>query len=108
MDVVFDVNGLQVLQFIIAVFLPLLVGLVTTHVTSSGKKAVLLLALSAITALAVGLAGAAEAGETFDLGAALISTLTTFVIGVAVQFGLWRPTGATDAVQSIGEHEHHA
>lgn len=103
MDVVFDVNGLQVLQFVIAIFLPLLVGLVTKHTTSSGTKAVLLLALSAISAVLTGWAAAAEAGDVFDLGTAVLTALATFVVGVAVQFGLWRPVGATDAVQSVGE-----
>jgi hypothetical protein len=103
MDVVFDVNGLQVLQFIIAVLLPLLVGLVTKRVTSSGTKAVLLLALSAVSAVLTSWAAAAQEGTVFDMGAALLAALATFVVGVAVQFGFWRPVGATAAVQAVGD-----
>lgn len=102
MDVVFDVNGLQVLQFIIAIFLPLLVGLVTTRVTASGAKAVLLLALSAISAVLTGWAAAAQEGSVFDMGTALLSALGTFVVGVAMHYGLWRPVGASAAVQAVG------
>lgn len=89
----------------IAIFLPLLVGLVTTHVTSSGTKAVLLLALSAITAILTQWLASADVEAPFDLGTALLAAVGTFVVGVAVQFGLWRPVGATDAIQSIGEHD---
>ena len=75
MDVVFNVDGLQVLQFAIAVLLPLLVGLVTKHTTSSGTKAVLLLALSAVSAILTGWAAAAEANVAFDLGTAALTAL---------------------------------
>ena len=61
MDITFSITGVQLLQFAVAVLLPLLVGLVTTRVTKSGAKAVLLLALSVITSLLTELLAA----ETF-------------------------------------------
>lgn len=102
MNVELNLSGVQILQFVIAIFLPLIVGLVTTRVTSSGLKAVLLVALSAITAFLTSWLAAAQQNETFDLGSAILAFLATFLVGVGVQFGFWRPVGATDTVQAIG------
>jgi len=100
MDIVLDWSGVQVLQFVIAILLPLLVGLVTKEVTSSGIKAVLLVALSALTAFCTSWLNAAQQNMSFDLGAALFAFLATFLVGVAVQFGFWKPVGATALVQN--------
>ena len=99
MDIVINWTGVQVLQFVIAVLLPLVVGLVTTRITSSGVKAVLLLFLSALTALLTTWLNAAQQDIPFDLGAAIFAFLATFLVGVAVQFGFWKPVGATAKVQ---------
>ena len=102
MDITFSLTWVQLLQFAVAVLLPLLVGLVTTKVTKSGVKAVLLLALSVITSLLSVLLAASQAGTTYDLGVGLLLGLSTFIIGVAMHYGLWKPVGATQAAQSVG------
>jgi len=38
----------------------------------------------------------------FDFGSTLLTFLSTFLIGVGVHFGLWKPTGAAVALQRIG------
>ncbi|MBE9938919.1 hypothetical protein [Cellulosimicrobium cellulans] len=41
---------------------------------------------------------------TYDLGVALLAAIPAFVVSVATQYGLWRPTGVTDNVQAVGRH----
>ena len=99
--ITFTLDPLTVVQFTVAFILPVLVGLVTTRVTSGGIKAVLLAGLSLLTSLGVELARAITEGEAFDLGIALFAALPAFVISVASHFGLWKPTGVTEGAQSV-------
>lgn len=100
MEFEFNLDWTAVLQFVIAVLLPLLVGLVTTKVTSSNVKAVLLIVLSFIAGLLGEILVAAQAGVPYDLAAGLIAGFTTLIIAIAVHFGVWRPIGATNAAQN--------
>ena len=97
--VAFTLDPLAVVQLLIAFILPVLVGLVTTRVTSSAVKAWLLAGLSLVTALLVELARALTAGETYDLGVALLTALPAFVVSVASHYGLWKATGVTEKAQ---------
>lgn len=81
----------------ISVVLPVLVGLVTTRVTSAGMKAVLLLALTAANGFLVELAGPHPDG--WDLGTAIVLTLVSFGTAVLSHFGLWKPTGVSGKAQ---------
>ena len=100
--VAFTLDPLAVVQLLIAFILPVLVGLVTTRVTSGAIKAWMLAGLSLITALLVELARALTAGETYDLGIALLTALPAFVVSVATHYGLWKPTGVSDRAQQVG------
>lgn len=100
MSVEFSLSVPQILQFLLAIVLPLLVGLVTTKETSANRKAVLLAALSVVTALLTSLLAAAQAGTTYDLGTGLLSAIGTFVIAVAMHYGLWKPTSISTAAQN--------
>jgi len=86
----------------VAVVLPILVGLVTTRETSPARKAVFLAALALIAGLLTQLLAAINAGVTYDLFAGLVQGLATFLIAVAVYYGLWKPTGVGKAAQSVG------
>ena len=105
MDIVFTLDPLMVVQFVIAFVLPVFVGFVTTRVTSGGVKAWLLAGLSLVTSLAVELARALSAGEVYDLGFALFAALPAFVVSVAGHYGLWKPAGVAEKVQSVGVTE---
>lgn len=105
MDIVFALEAPQIVQFVLAIILPLAVGLVTTRVTASGTKAVLLAALSLVTALLTELLAANAEGVAYDLGSGLLSGLGTFIVAVALHFGLWKPTGASAAVQATFANE---
>lgn len=82
---------------LISVVLPVLVGLVTKHVTHPGVKAVLLLALSTLTGF---LTEFAHPGPNWDFSTAAVLSLVAFAVGVLSHFGLWKPTGVSDKAQS--------
>lgn len=106
MEITFAIDIWLVLQLLVLpVVLPLLVGLVTTRVTSSNAKALLLLGLSVVTSLLSNMLAAYENGNAaFNLGLALFMALTTFVFGVGMHYGLYKPSGASATVQRIGSH----
>ncbi|MGW7398126.1 hypothetical protein ACWGH7_16695 [Streptomyces cyaneofuscatus] len=83
----------------IGVVLPVLVGLVTTRVTSSGAKAVLLLALTALNGFLVELA---NPGDDYQVGSAVVLWAVSFGTGVLAHFGLWKPTGVSGKAQDVG------
>jgi len=100
--IAFTLDPLTVVHLAVAFVLPVLVGLVTTRVTSSATRAWVLAALTLVTALLVELGRALESGTTYDVGVALLAALPAFVISVSTYYGLWKPTGVTDAAQGVG------
>lgn len=98
--IAFDVPLIPVLQLILGVILPVLVGLVTTRATGAGRKAVLLAALSVATSLLTELIAALQAGTVYNLGLALVLGIGTFIVAVATHYGLLKPTGLSTAAQS--------
>lgn len=101
--IIFAPSWVLVLTFVVGSLLPVLTGLVTKTVTSARRKAVILLALSAVSGLLTELLAAMTSDVTYDLASGLFNAATIFVIGVAVQFGLWKPTGVTATVQAVGD-----
>ncbi|MFJ2297395.1 hypothetical protein [Oerskovia paurometabola] len=102
--VTFTLAPAIVVQLLVAFLLPVLVGLVTTRVTSSGRRAWLLAGLTLATSLLVELGRALTAGTGYDVGVALLAALPAFVVSVATHYGLWKPAGVTDAVLDRGRH----
>lgn len=88
------------LGLLTSLVLPVLVGLVTTRVTNASVKAVLLLALTAATGFVVELA--APHPDGYSVGSAVILWAVSFGTGVLSHFGLWKPTGVTAKVQTVG------
>lgn len=82
---------------LISVVLPVLVGLVTTRVTSAGLKGVLLLALSTLNGFLVELA---NPGPDYHVQTAIILSLVAFGTGVLAHFGLWKPAGVSVKAQA--------
>lgn len=97
----FNLPPALILGLIVSTVLPILTGLVTTRVTHSGVKAVILAGLAAITGLGTELLTSIQAGTTYDLGTGLILALTAFLVAVAMHFGLWKPTTVAEKAQSI-------
>lgn len=83
------------LELLVAVVLPIAVGLVTKEVSSGALKAVALAALTAVSAIATAVIN--DAGvltqETLQMG------VEYFLIAVASYYGFWKPTGVAPAVQ---------
>lgn len=92
-----DLGGL--LSAVITVLLPILVGLVTTRLTSSAVKGLLLLAVAAIKVFIETWLNSVNLGTDFEPGTVAITILINFVIAVAVHYGLWKPTGVTARAQ---------
>jgi len=92
----------QLLNLLLSVGFPVLVGLVTKTVTSSSWKAVLLATVSLASGFVSALLAAVLAGVPFDVVSALLTGLAAWLIAIATHFGFWRPTGVTAAVQAIG------
>lgn len=99
--ILFHPTLLQGLTLLTAVVLPLLVGLVTTRITTANMKAILLLALALVTSLITAWIGAVQAGAAFDLWGALYTAGTIFIIAVASHFGLWKPTGVAAVAADV-------
>ena len=99
--IIFTLDPALVIQLLLTVIMPILVGLITTRVTSSSKKSWLLAGLTLFTSLLVGLAEAIATSTTFDLGMALLAAIPAFAISVATYYGLWKPTGIGRAAQDI-------
>lgn len=101
MNIVFTLDPALVIQLLLAVILPIVVGLVTTRVTSGAKKAWLLAGLTLVTSLLTGLGDAVASNAPFDVGLALIAAIPAFAISVATYYGLWKPTGVGHAAQEV-------
>lgn len=101
MDVVFTVDPAMVVQLVLAVLLPIAVGLVTTRVTAGSTKAWLLAGLTLVTSVVTQLASAIAGHASFDVGLALVAAIPAFAISVATYYGLWKPTGVGEAVQNV-------
>ena len=98
---VFTLDPALVIQLLLAVILPIAVGLVTTRVTSSAKKAWLLAGLTLVTSVVTQIGVAVANNSVFDLGLALLATIPAFAISVATYYGLWKPTGVGIAAQDV-------
>jgi len=98
----FHLDVIQIVSFLVAVVSPLLVGLVTTRLTSSAIKAWLLAGIAAITGLGSEFIQTINEGGVYDLGAGIISAVTAFVIAVGMHYGIYKPTGTSEALQDVG------
>lgn len=95
----FSVDWVLILGPVIGIVLPLLVGLATRASTGGDVKAILLAALALVTNILTGIDEALVHHTAFNLGAALILALGTFIVSVSAHFGIFVPTGATAAAQ---------
>lgn len=89
----------QWLNIAVSLILPLVVGLLTKASWNGNLKAVLLLAVSAISALGTDLitAGTLEGWKLL-----LEQTAINWLVAVAMHFHVWRPTGVAASVAEIG------
>jgi hypothetical protein len=101
MDIIFNLSPAMVIGLLVYTILPIIVGLITTRVTSPGTKAVVLAAISALAGLLTELLNSINAGTAYDLGTGLLLALTAFLVATAMHFGLWKPTGTSAKAQAV-------
>lgn len=87
-----DVNFLT---FIIAVGIPILTALITKSSASSGLKSIVTVTLAVI---ATGVQRALAANGVINARTWLTTLLVTWIIAIAIYYGLLKPTGTTQAV----------
>lgn len=90
-------SGSLWLNLAISVGLPMLVALVTKQTAHPGLKAILLLALSAVSGFLMLLLQAVSAHSAFDFTGAMMQTILGFGMAVLAHYGLLRPIGVTGA-----------
>lgn len=98
MNVTLDLAGL--VNILVSIILPVLVGLVTKSSTASGIKAVILLLLTTISAYLT--QAIAYGVDHFAWASAGLAAVLSFVTAVASHYGLLKPTGITPAAQRSG------
>lgn len=89
----------QWLNIVVSLLLPLLVGLLTKQSWNSNLKAILLLAVAALSA---GLTDVITAGSLEGWKLILEQTAINWLVAVATHFHVWRPTGVAAKVADIG------
>lgn len=100
----FEPNWVGLLTLLVSVILPVVVGLVTKRVTDPGHKAILLALLAALTGFLSELLNALTTGDVYDVFSGLLTFVAAFIIGVALHYGLWKPTGVSHKAQEVGTH----
>lgn len=92
----------QLLTMVVAVFIPLVNGLLTKY-DSKVARVYLGLALSAANGLVVEwLSAVNDANQDFNLSQAALGALLSLVTAIAIEAGAWSPLGASDAVKRSG------
>lgn len=88
-----DIDWIAILNFVVGTVLPLLVAVVTTKVTSSLVKGLLLAGFAFLTTVLTAILDALVSQTPLELGGLLASALTTFAWAVVAYFGIWRAEG---------------
>ena len=99
----FGISTADWLNIAINFVLPAVVAVVTSRLASGGVKAVVLLALSAISGFLVSWLDASNNGLPFDFSQAGVTVLVGFAVAVLAHFGLFKPlaiTGRDGAIQA--------
>lgn len=100
---VFEPNGGGLLSLILTLLLPLAVAVVTTRVTSSAVKAMILLLLASVKTIVESAVAASNDSVPWAWAPVLMNVVINFGVAVAIYFGLWKPTGvATKTQENVG------
>ena len=93
----------QLISSLVGIVLPILVAVITDRAASGAVKSVALLALAAVSSFLSAWLVALNGGAPFDWSQAAFGVLTTFVIAVAMHFGLWRGIGASGSASPVAK-----
>ena len=98
----FTIPPQAAIQLAVAVLLPLLVGLITNKMTASGLKAGLLALLAVVSSGLTELGAALLAGQPFDLGMWALTAVGSLATAIAMHYGIWKPSGASERLLNLG------
>lgn len=91
----------QILTVIVAVFIPILNGLLTKY-NAQKARVYLQLVLNAGNGFVVEWLSALNANTDFSVKDALVNTLLSLLTAIAVQAGVWAPLGVSEKAKSAG------
>lgn len=97
------ITASQWINVAVNTLLPIVVALITARIADGAVKALVLLALSAVSGFLTSALAAVELGVPFAWDQAAFTVLLGYVVAVASHFGLWKPaavTGSGGAVQA--------
>ena len=87
---------LLLISMLVSTVLPILVAIVTTKLTHSGAKAIVLALLAGVSSILTEWLATPEGFNWVVWG---ILYFQQFLVAVATHFGLWKPTGVAETVQ---------
>lgn len=106
--ILFTFSWATLLQFLLAIVLPLIVAVVTRRFDPGIKKATILAALTVVTTILTAILGAITTDVPVDLFSVLVTALGSFVISVATYAGFWdssrtdKPSIAASIQSNVG------
>ncbi|AMM44363.1 hypothetical protein KITKAT_2 [Arthrobacter phage Kitkat] len=98
---VFEVDWVKIIQFLLGAVLPGLVGLVTKKSTDGAKKAILLLTLALVQGLLGQILDAMVNHTLLNIGEALLVGLASWILAVLAYYQIYVKTGAADQLQGM-------
>lgn len=101
----FQPDWILMVNWLVAVLLPVLVGLVTNRLTASLVKHLILAGLAGVSTLAGEFLRVASTGEPFDLFTALFTFGSSMIVAWLTYDKIWKPAGVTQSAQEIGMSE---
>lgn len=97
----FSLDPAQVIGLLVAVVLPVVVGLITTSKIGPGWKAAILAFLAALTGLLTEVGNALQQHAPYNLGQGILFALAAFIVATAMHFGLYKPSGISERAQAL-------
>jgi len=91
----------QLLTIVIAVFIPILNGLLTRY-NAQKARVYLQLILNAANGFVVEWLNALTTGTDYNVNVALLNTGLSLLTAIAVQAGVWAPLGVSEKAKSAG------
>lgn len=91
---------ISLLQILVSMVLPLVVGIVVKQVAQPAVKSITLAVLSAVTAIAT---SALNSGGQIGKDT-VIQAVIGFVIAVGSYYGIWKPTGVSNTVNTATQN----
>lgn len=101
-DPTMGVDTVLIVNWLVAILLPLVTGLVTNRLTSSLVKHLVLASLNVLTAIGAGFVRAAESGTHFSLAGAIFTFITSMIVAWLTYDKIWKATGAARRAQEVG------